>query len=101
MKKINCARYLDAQLKDPDLVARFKRADEAWDVALQISALRERAGLSQGELAKRTHSTQQQISRLESASYRSHSLRMLERVAKALNARVRVVLEPIKAAKAG
>jgi hypothetical protein len=29
-----------------------------------------------------------------------HSMRMLERVAKALNARVRVVLEPLKPVKA-
>ncbi|MGH7796788.1 MAG: helix-turn-helix domain-containing protein [Candidatus Binatia bacterium] len=46
--------------------ARFKNAGEAWDVALQIAALREQAGLSQKELAKLLKTSQQQISRLES-----------------------------------
>src|SRR5690242_21262059 len=73
---------------------RFKRAGEAWDVALQIAALREKAGLSQKDLARKLKTSQQQISRIESPSYEGHSLSMLRRVARELNARVRVVLEP-------
>jgi transcriptional regulator with XRE-family HTH domain len=45
---------------------RFEHAGAAWDVALQISALRQKAGLSQKELAKLLKTSQQQISRLES-----------------------------------
>ena len=52
MKKTNFDCYLDRQLRDPAFAARFKRAGEAWDVALQISALREKAGLSQKDLAR-------------------------------------------------
>jgi transcriptional regulator with XRE-family HTH domain len=63
-------------------------------VALQIVALREKAGLSQKELANRLKTSQQQISRLESPSYEGHSLSMLRRVAKALGATVRVTLAP-------
>jgi transcriptional regulator with XRE-family HTH domain len=100
MKKTNFDRYLAEQLKDPDFAARFKRAGEAWDVALQIAALREQAGLSQAQLAARLRTSQQQISRLESPGYEGHSLSMLRRVAKVLNVRVRVVLEPADAAKA-
>jgi transcriptional regulator with XRE-family HTH domain len=81
-------------LKDPALAARFKQAGEAWDVALQIAALREQAGLSQRDLAKILKISQQQISRLESPNYEGHSLRMLRRVAEALHARVQVVFEP-------
>lgn len=40
MKKTNFDRYLEEQLQDPVFAARFKRAGEAWDVALQIAALR-------------------------------------------------------------
>ena len=100
MKKTNFERYLAEQLKDPDFAARFKRAGEAWDVALQIAALREQAGLSQAQLAVLLKTSQQQISRLESPGYEGHSLSMLRRVAKALNARVRVVMEPADSAKA-
>src|ERR1041384_4074437 len=93
MKKTNFDLYLEEQLKDPEFAERFEKAGEAWDVALQIAALREKAGLSQKDLARKLKTTQQQISRLESPDYEGHSLSMLRRVAKALHARVRVVLE--------
>jgi transcriptional regulator with XRE-family HTH domain len=93
MKKTNFDLYLEEQLKDPAFVERYARAGEAWDVALQLSALREKAGVSQKELARKLKTTQQQISRLESPSYEGHSLSMLRRIARALNARVRVVFE--------
>lgn len=94
MKKTNFDRYLDEQLQDPAFAARFKQAGEAWDVALQIAALRQQAGLSQRELARKLKTSQQQISRLESPGYEGHSLSMLRRVAKVLHARVRVTIEP-------
>jgi len=87
-------KYLEAQLKDPEFAARFERAGEAWDVALQIAALRNEAGLSQKDLAKLLKISQQQISRLESPGYEGHSLSTLRRVAKVLHARVRVTFEP-------
>ena len=96
MKKNNFDHYLEEQLQDPAFAARFEHAGEAWDVALQITALRQQAGLSQKELAKLLHTSQQQISRLESAGYEGHSLSMLRRVAEALHSRVRVIFEPIE-----
>ena len=93
MKKTNFDRYLNEQMQDPAFAARFKQAGEAWDVALQIAALRQQAGLSQRELARKLKTSQQQISRLESPGYEGHSLSMLRRVAKVLHARVRVVIE--------
>jgi transcriptional regulator with XRE-family HTH domain len=68
-------------------------------VALQIAALREKAGLSQKDLARKLHTSQQNISRLESPSYEGHSLSMLRRVAEALNADIRVVIEPMVVAE--
>jgi transcriptional regulator with XRE-family HTH domain len=94
MKKTNFDLYLEEQLKDPDFAERFERAGEAWDVALQLKALREKAGLSQRDLARKLKTSQQNISRLESPAYEGHSLTMLRRVAKVLSAKVRVVLEP-------
>lgn len=93
MNKTNFDRYLEEQLEDPAFNARFRNAGEAWDVALQIAALREQAGLSQKDLAKLLKTSQQQISRLESPAYEGHSLSMLRRVANVLKARVRVVFE--------
>jgi transcriptional regulator with XRE-family HTH domain len=100
MKKSNFDRYLESQMQDPAFAVRFQEAGEAWDVALQIAALREQAGLSQKELARKLKTSQQQISRLESPGYEGHSLSMLRRVAKALHARLRIVLEAEQPAKA-
>jgi hypothetical protein len=47
MKLTNFDRYVKEQLADPVFARRFKQAGQAWDVALQIAALRQRAGLSQ------------------------------------------------------
>jgi transcriptional regulator with XRE-family HTH domain len=94
MKKTNFDKYLEEQMRDPAFAARFEQAGEAWDVALQISALRTKAGLTQKDLAKLLKISQQQISRLESPGYEGHSLSTLRRVAKALHARVHVTLEP-------
>lgn len=94
MKKTNFDIYLDEQLADPVFAERFASAGEAWEVAMQIAALREKAGLTQKELAKKLNTSQQQISRLESPAYEGHSLNMLRRVAHALHAEVKVVFEP-------
>ena len=94
MKTTNFDLYLGEQLRDPEFARRFHAAGDAWDVSLQIVRLRENAGLTQKQLAERLHTTQQQISRIESASYKGHSLSMLRRVASALDAKLSVTLEP-------
>lgn len=91
--KTNFDHYLAEQMKEAGFAGRFEEAGAAWDVALQIAALREDAGLSQKELARKLKTSQQQISRLESPSYEGHSLSMLRRVAEALGASVHVVFE--------
>ena len=95
-RKTNFDRYLEAQLEDPEFAERFQKAGEAWDVAIQIAALRKEAGMSQAELAKKVGTTQQQISRMESPSYEGHSLSMLRRVADVLGATVYVKIQSSK-----
>ena len=101
MSKTNFDLFLEEQLRDPDFAERFKRAGEAWHVAIQTAALREKAGLSQKDLARKLRTSQQQISQLESPSYEGHSLSTLRRVAKVLSAKVRVILEPEDEAQSG
>jgi len=97
-RRTNFNSYLEEQLRDPDFAARFKKAGEAWDIALQLAALRKQAGLSQKELARRVGTSQQQISRLESPGYEGHSLSMLRRVAHVLGATVQVKIQGGKTA---
>jgi transcriptional regulator with XRE-family HTH domain len=93
-RRTNFDQYLKEQLKDADFVERFRKAGEAWDVALKLASLRKASGLSQKELAKRVGTSQQQISRLESPSYEGHSLSMLRRVAEVLGATLHVEIQP-------
>lgn len=62
------------------------------EVARMIYELRCDAELSQKELAYLIGTTQSVISRLEDDDYDSHSLTMLNRIAKALNQRLTVVM---------
>jgi ribosome-binding protein aMBF1 (putative translation factor) len=52
------------------------------DLALLVQEMREDAGFTQTELAKKIGTTQSVIARLEDAEYAGHSLRTLERIAK-------------------
>ncbi len=72
---------------------KFSKAGEDRDVAMQLTSLRRKAGLSQKEVARRVKTSQQQISRLESPLYEGHSLSMLRRVAEVLGAAVRVEIQ--------
>lgn len=98
-RRTNFDRYLQNQFKDRDFAARFQKAGEAWDVAVQLAALRKESRLSQKELAKRVGTSQQQISRLESPGYEGHSLSMLRRIAEALGASVHVEIQRKKRRK--
>jgi hypothetical protein len=42
MKKTNFDLYLEEQLQDPDFAERFEKAGKAWDVMMQLAALREK-----------------------------------------------------------
>ena len=92
-QKTNFNAYLEDQLKDPDFAARFKKAGDDWDVALQLAALRKECGLSQKELANLAGTSQQQISRIESTSYEGHSLSMLRRVSEVLGATIHLKIQ--------
>jgi ribosome-binding protein aMBF1 (putative translation factor) len=68
--------------------AAHDAARQATHIARALAELRQRRGLSQGELAKRLGTSQQAVSRLEHPDYHGHTLRMLVRYAEALGARL-------------
>lgn len=59
----------------------FGRALREIDLAVLVREMREDAGLTQTELARKVDTTQSVIARLEDAEYTGHSLTMLERIA--------------------
>lgn len=63
-------------------------------VAREIYELRTRRGLSQKQLADLVGTRQSAIARLEDADYEGHSLRMLRKIAEALDAHLAVHFIP-------
>ena len=80
--------------RDPKLREAIEEHKLNARVAEMILAARERAGLTQTQLAKLVGTTQSVISRLEDADYEGHSLSMLRRVAQALGMKLVVGLVP-------
>ena len=70
------------------------------DIARMVFELRQKAGLTQRELAARVGTTASVISRLEDADYRGHSLAMLRRIGAALGKRVRIDFVPARPRRA-
>lgn len=98
MKRIkdDLDRTIEKALKrNPSLKEGLDRADQAWDIAFQIIDLREKAGLTQKQLADLVGTKQSNIARLESADYTGYTLKTLEKVTRALKSRleIRIVLQ--------
>ncbi len=74
----------------PDRLAALEAERQNADVARQIHAIREKAGLTQAKLARLVGTTPSVISRLENADYHGHSLSMLRRIADALDQRIEI-----------
>lgn len=95
-RKDDLDRYTEELLKrHPEMKDEMKKAGEAWDIAFQIINLREKAGLNQKELADLVGTKQSNIARIESADYTSYTQKTLEKIAKALKARVEVRVVPL------
>ena len=83
----------------PDREAALEQERANAEIAREIYALREDAGLTQKQLADLVGTTPSVICRLEDADYEGHSLSMLRRIAEALGRRVEVRFVPIKRKK--
>lgn len=89
--KILHDRYVKGDLKR---LAAIERERQKAEIAMEIFNLRQKAGLTQKQLADKIGTKQSVISRLEDADYRGHSLEMLRRIAEALNCRLEVHITP-------
>jgi len=75
-------QFIEARARRSDAYRKaFARSLHQIDLALLVREMREDAGLTQAELAKKVRTTQSVIARLEDAEYTGHSLAMLERIA--------------------
>ena len=94
-KKDDLDRLTEKLLKqDPSLKEEFEKADQAIDIAYQIYDLRKKAGLTQSQLAKLVYTSQSNIARIESADYTGYTFKTLEKVTKALKAKLEIRIVP-------
>lgn len=84
--------YLKKELKNPEFKKAFDEEEIYASLAIQIAKIREKEGLTQKELARRLHTTQQTVSRLEDIHNKSYSLQTLIKLSHALNKRLEVRL---------
>ena len=85
------------KLKDKDYRYRFFRGRSQDEIMQQIKEVAEKREVySQGELAELCDMKQSAISRLEKTNYSRWNYNTLWRIAYALDARIRVIIEPME-----
>ena len=88
-------RLKNAWMKDPAFRAEYERLKPEFVLALALINAREKAGLTQSEVAQRMGTTQSVVARIESAQ-NPPNLKTLERYAEAVGRRIEIKL--VKAA---
>lgn len=64
---ISFEKKLKEKLKNPEFKEAYEKEKKIIEIAMQVKKSREEEGLSQQELAKKAHITQQQLSKIENA----------------------------------
>jgi ribosome-binding protein aMBF1 (putative translation factor) len=95
-KAIPAADVFKRWRKDPGYVAAYENLSEEFALAAALIQARATAGLTQQQLARRMHTTQAVIARLESGRAKP-STRTLERLATATGTRLRISFERARA----
>jgi ribosome-binding protein aMBF1 (putative translation factor) len=90
-KTSDAVKILDQMMsKDKKVQKLVAEARINAEVAQLIFTSRRKAALSQKQLAALVGTTQSVIARLEDADYEGHSLSMLQRIAQALDRRLKI-----------
>ncbi len=75
--------WLDEELKDPEFKRHYDESSVKWHVAMQIVEARQKANMTQGELARQIGDRQQNVSRIESGE-QNVTVATLNKIAKAV-----------------
>ena len=86
LKTINSNELLKIQMKNSKFKKEYNNLQKEFILAKEIIELRQKANLTQIGLAKKAHTSQSAIARIESGAYKNISLRFLNKIASALNA---------------
>lgn len=86
--------WLDRKLANLKFRKGFEEESQKLAIGEQLARLRQEAGLTQAQVAKRTGTTASAISRYENAEYDRYELRTLQRIVRACGGRFDIILEP-------
>ncbi len=87
-------QYKEKALKNPDFRMEYEDYKPVYEFARSLVKRRRERNMTQKALADKVHTKQSAISRLESGYY-NPSLKLLMDIAKALNCKLVITLEPV------
>lgn len=90
--KDDLQQYIDQRIANPQFQTAWDASRLEYMVARQLIHLRQAQGLTQSQLARRLHTQQSEISRIE-AGDQNISLGKLEKLVTAMGARVSITIE--------
>lgn len=85
--------WLNRKLANSKFRKGFEEELRKLAIGEQLARLRQAAGLTQSQVAKRTGTTASAISRYENAGYDRYELRTLEKIVRACGGRLEISLE--------
>ena len=85
---------LKERLKDPEFAKAYEEVDAEVRLAIAVAQARERAGMTQAELARKMQTKQSNISRIERGTH-NLTVATLLKLAKALHSRLEIQLRPL------
>jgi ribosome-binding protein aMBF1 (putative translation factor) len=85
--------HIKEQMKDPEFKKAWHDLDTEFELLESMIKAREKAGLTQEELAKKIGTKQPALSRLERGGFRKATVETLNKIAEALDAKLVIKLQ--------
>ncbi|MCX5797641.1 MAG: helix-turn-helix transcriptional regulator [Elusimicrobia bacterium] len=85
--------FLREELQDPEIRCHYEEVRAEWLAARAVIRARTAAGLTQAELARKVHTSQQSISRIE-AGGQNTSVAILRKIGQALGMELHIDYKP-------
>ena len=92
-KSLSLRTVLKEELKDKEFRKYYEEEGRKLSIGYKISQLRKRVGLTQRQLARKIHTTQSVVSRLENGNYWTCSIKTLKKIALATGTHLSVDFE--------
>ena len=86
--------YMDKLMENKEFREKFDKEYQNLCIGEKIAEIRHQAKLTQDSLAKRTRTTKSAISRYENSDYKSYSMPLLNRIAEACRAVLKIDFVP-------